>query len=165
MFVPRRFAWILPVLALFAGLWLASFPDEKAGEALGFQLLGRIWLDPSPWQSVGALLIVWSTARINPVRSFLSSSPLQYLGALSFSFYIVHIPVLEAGGWRIMEYVRDLMSAAARGISIESWMGLLVGDFLGFLIVTVLVICLSDYVWRLVDKPCLEFIKRLDSNV
>ncbi|TKA27142.1 hypothetical protein B0A50_04479 [Salinomyces thailandicus] len=49
----------------------------------------------------GAALLVYGVLRISWLQQFLASRPLRYLGRVSFSFYLVHIPFLWTVGDRI----------------------------------------------------------------
>lgn len=53
------------------------------------------------WEIPGAALLVYGVLRIEWLQRFLSSRPLRYLGRVSFSFYLIHIPFLWTLGDRI----------------------------------------------------------------
>ncbi|ROW04439.1 hypothetical protein VMCG_05092 [Cytospora schulzeri] len=101
----RTLRWAVIVLAL----WLLSYPDAGAEFTPGFRLLA--WLAPrwylpiSKWmyyQAIGALLLIPCVLRSPTLRNLLEGSVAQYLGKVSFSFYLVHGPVLHSLGFWIM---------------------------------------------------------------
>ncbi|ROW05060.1 hypothetical protein VSDG_00633 [Cytospora chrysosperma] len=107
----RALRWLVIVLAL----WLLSYPDAGAEYTPGFRLLA--WLAPrwylpiSKWmyyQSIGALLLIPSVMRSPTLRDLLEGSVAQYLGKVSFSFYLVHGPVLHSLGFWIMPRLFEL---------------------------------------------------------
>jgi peptidoglycan/LPS O-acetylase OafA/YrhL len=54
------------------------------------------------WEIPGAALFVYGVQRIPWLQKLLSSRPLRYLGRVSFSFYLVHMPFLWTVGDRIV---------------------------------------------------------------
>ncbi|KIW17393.1 hypothetical protein PV08_04587 [Exophiala spinifera] len=42
------------------------------------------------WQALGAMMFIYSTSRAIQFQRFLESRPLQYLGRVSFSLYLIH---------------------------------------------------------------------------
>lgn len=100
---------VLRWLVILVALWLLSYPDAAAEYTPGFRLLA--WLAPrwylpiSKWmfyQSIGALLLIPCVMRSPTIRTLLEGSVAQYLGKVSFSFYLVHGPVLHSLGFWIM---------------------------------------------------------------
>ncbi|KUI68726.1 hypothetical protein VM1G_03785 [Cytospora mali] len=94
---------------IFLALWLLSYPDAGAEYTPGFRMLA--WLAPrwylpiSKWmyyQSIGALLLIPCVLRSPTLRNLLEGSVAQYLGKVSFSFYLIHGPVLHSLGFWIM---------------------------------------------------------------
>ena len=46
------------------------------------------------WHSWGAMLVVYSTLRLQWMQQSLSARPLRYLGKVSFMLYLVHLALL-----------------------------------------------------------------------
>ncbi|KUI53839.1 hypothetical protein VP1G_01156 [Cytospora mali] len=97
---------------IFLALWLLSYPDAGAEYTPGFRMLA--WLAPrwylpiSKWmyyQSIGALLLIPCVMRSPTLRNLLEGSVAQYLGKVSFSFYLIHGPVLHSLGFWIMPHL------------------------------------------------------------
>lgn len=107
-FSPRK-ERLLRWTAIVAALYLLSYPDAAGEFTPGFRTLA--WLAPrwyvpvSKWmfyQALGALLLVPCVLRSPTLRWLLESRPAQYLGRISFSFYLIHGPVLHSFGFWIM---------------------------------------------------------------
>ncbi|KAK6222401.1 hypothetical protein QIS74_04103 [Colletotrichum tabaci] len=148
---------------LMLGLWAVSYPDEKAGRALGFGLASKLCDSVDFWQSVGALTVVWSVGRLRPLKRMLGTKWLQYLGALSYSLYLVHYPFLETVGWRLTQLLREYFSSAAVQAGVSRSLGILAGNVIAFIFSTLTLLWVSDYTWRALDKPCLRMLRWLDS--
>ncbi|PSR78684.1 acyltransferase 3 [Coniella lustricola] len=95
--------------AIFAALYLLSYPDAGAEFTPGFRTLAWLaprWYTPvSKWmffQALGALLLIPAVLRSPTLRGLLESGPAQYMGRISFSFYLVHGPVLHCFGFWVM---------------------------------------------------------------
>ncbi|KAJ5055163.1 acyltransferase 3, partial [Bipolaris maydis] len=142
-----------PFILLLAGLWMLSYPEEKADQALGFGFASRLCSNVDFWQSIGAIVVVFSIGKLDRVKSMLSSTPLLYLGALSFSLYLIHYPYLEMVGWNLHLLCREYISEAAYIAGMSTGAGMLIGNLIGFLLVTVGLVWLSDLTMRLVDNP------------
>ncbi|EMD84880.1 hypothetical protein COCC4DRAFT_155342 [Bipolaris maydis ATCC 48331] len=147
-----------PFILLLAGLWMLSYPEEKADQALGFGFASRLCSNVDFWQSIGAIVVVFSIGKLDRVKSMLSSTPLLYLGALSFSLYLIHYPYLEMVGWNLHLLCREYISEAAYIAGMSTGAGMLIGNLIGFLLVTVGLVWLSDLTMRLVDNPSQRLI-------
>ncbi|GJC84714.1 hypothetical protein ColLi_07552 [Colletotrichum liriopes] len=95
--------------ALFVALYLLSYPDAGAEWTPGFALLSalvpRYYIPLSGWmfyQAMGALLLLPCVLHSPFLRGLLEGRVSQYLGKISFSFYLVHGPVLHSLGFWIM---------------------------------------------------------------
>ncbi|KAK2051451.1 hypothetical protein LY76DRAFT_674997 [Colletotrichum caudatum] len=143
----------LPLLVFLSGLWALSYPDDRAEQAFGFGLASWVFPSADVWQSLGAIAVVWSVSKVRMVRNSLYSTPLQYLGAISFSLYLVHYPYLEMGGWWLQLLCRDYVAGALSALGAESGLSGLAGNISGFLLVTAGLLCLADVTMRMVDEP------------
>lgn len=97
--------WLTIVLALY----FLSYPDAGAEYTPGFVFLSdwvpRYYIPLSGWmfyQSMGALLLLPCILRSPLLVHLLETRPIQYLGRISFSLYLVHGPVLHSLGFWIM---------------------------------------------------------------
>lgn len=69
------------------------------------------------WTSWGAILLVYATLRINWLQTFLNFRVLQYLGKVSFIFYLIHLPVLNVLAGYVSRMMGDVPPFAE-----ESWL-------------------------------------------
>ncbi|ORY59115.1 acyltransferase 3 [Pseudomassariella vexata] len=105
---------ILHYVLLFSSLYLLSYPDSNAAFTPGFRTLSsltpRHYAPSERWrfhQSIGALLLLPCVMRSPFLRRVLEGRIPQYLGKISFSFYLVHGPVLHSMGFWIMPRLFD----------------------------------------------------------
>ncbi|KAI9710540.1 MAG: hypothetical protein M1820_002676 [Bogoriella megaspora] len=103
--------------SLIAGLWLLSQTAGVRDPELSFNTFGWYWMTklvPSNyyndeywrfWHSVGAALLVFSVLKIRCLQSFFATPALRYLGKISFSLYLTHLPLLWTVGDRIYRLI------------------------------------------------------------
>ncbi|KAF3760497.1 hypothetical protein M406DRAFT_268088 [Cryphonectria parasitica EP155] len=115
--------------ATTAALYLLSYPDAGGEFTPGFRTLAwlapRWYLPVSKWmfyQALGALVLIPCVMRSPTLRRLLESGPAQYLGRISFSFYLVHGPVLHSLGFWVMP--RLLERLGRLGAYVVGWVWL-----------------------------------------
>lgn len=103
-------------LTILLALYFLSYPDAGAEYTPGFIFLSdwvpRYYIPLSGWmfyQSMGALLLLPCILRSPMLVRLLETKPIQYLGKVSFSLYLVHGPVLHSLGFWIMPRLFDAM--------------------------------------------------------
>ncbi|KAF2104611.1 hypothetical protein NA57DRAFT_70818 [Rhizodiscina lignyota] len=124
-----------------AGLFLVSIPVQQAESAPGYAWLASIDDSVRHWQSLGAIMIVWSVGNEFLLEKIFSCAVARYLGQISFAMYLMHGPLLHSLGY-----------------SITVRFGLIIG----FPLVVLLLFWIADFFWRLVDVPCQAFAKRVE---
>lgn len=115
---------VLRRVLLLVALYLMSYPDTNAAFTPGFRTLAAWapkyyhplgkWMF---WHSIGALILLPCILRSPLLRRMLETRIPQYLGKISFSFYLVHGPVLHSLGFWIMPSLFDRLGKA-RGLAI-----------------------------------------------
>ncbi|KAJ4396702.1 hypothetical protein N0V93_000923 [Gnomoniopsis smithogilvyi] len=107
--LPTTTGRIIRWSTIFVAFYLLSYPDAAAEFTPGFRTLSALvprWYIPvSKWmfyQAIGALLLLPCVLRSPTLRGLLESPIPQYLGRISFSFYLVHGPVLHSLGFWVM---------------------------------------------------------------
>ncbi|KAF3918218.1 hypothetical protein ABW20_dc0108437 [Dactylellina cionopaga] len=168
---------------LFIGIHMASFPEHMPypGYSIGFRNLSM--LTPSSyngmagyryWTSVGSMLIVFAIAYLPKIQNFLCTQPLQYLGRISFSLYLVHGTMnrslgyaLVHWGWRCMGvdamWKEGVVLTPEKMKSLETLRISLV--LMVFLVNVPVTIWVSDIFWRVVDTGSVKFIRWLESKI
>lgn len=106
----RLSRWMTIVLALY----LLSYPDSGAEYTPGYVFLAtwfpKYYIPLSGWmfyQAIGALLLLPCILRSPALVSMLESPLAQYMGKISFSFYLIHGPVLHCLGFWVMPRLFD----------------------------------------------------------
>ena len=141
-----------PLLALplmLCGLILGGFPTYFHPTNF-YRFLD--WGDAAPWtwHVLGASLLCTGFFLSPALQKLLSRPPFQWLGKLSFSLYLVHVPVLLSVGtgcavllsdWGIQSY--GLMSALSASVTLAA------------------VLLVSALFWRFVEQPCTRLSRKL----
>lgn len=155
------------------GLWLVCLSDDGFLPP-GYQFLKLVessrwegdWAIVSKiWKTTGSLLVVYAISKSSILQRPLDSRPVQYLGKISFSLYLVHQSVYHL--------VRDpilgvLWYVATRepypGTSEASnhtapfaftWL-------VGFVILSVINLYVADLFTKYVDERCVQIAKKFD---
>ncbi|KAH8798666.1 acyltransferase 3, partial [Xylogone sp. PMI_703] len=140
---------------LISSLYLASFPDNDGHRTPGF-----IWLSSKVPQfryhlAVGAVGILLSINNIPCLKTIFTALPLQYLGQISFSLYIVHSPFVIVFRDTI---ILTMWHVTGNGTRTQFALGL----SLGFIVLAPLVLWIADIFWRLVDVPSVKLAKWIE---
>lgn len=158
--VSRRGLWI----SLFVvGLYFGSCPN------IGFKwtpFYSWLWhITPKTYpephrfaQTIGAVLIVFSINHSPDIQKLFTNSFSQYLGNISFAFYVVHGPVLHCLGYSIMPNIWKLTGK-------ETNFQYCLGFLIGWLICLPVAIWLGDVFWRAVDIPSVKFARSLEDRL
>jgi peptidoglycan/LPS O-acetylase OafA/YrhL len=158
--ISRRRFWI----AMFVlGLYLGSTPN------IGFKWTPFYrWLwDVTPWtypephrfpQTIGAALIVLSVNHSPDIQKLFTHPLSQYLGKISFAFYIVHGPILHSLGYSLMP---SIWAMTGKATNFQYCFGFTVG----WLFCLPLCIWAGDIFWRAVDIPSVRFARWIEDRV
>lgn len=145
------------------GLYLASSPNTGAANTPGYRLLYRLTPETYPephrfLQSLGAITIVASINHSADLQRAFTNSLAQYLGRISFAFYIVHGPILHSLGYSIMPNIW-LMTGK------ETDARYCAGFVVGYAICLAVSVWAGDVFWRAVDVPSVRFSRWVESRV
>ncbi|KAJ5175167.1 uncharacterized protein N7482_001044 [Penicillium canariense] len=158
--VSRRRLWI----AIFVlGLYIGSVPNLGFKWTPGYMWLWNLtpWTYPEPHrfpQTIGAVLIVFSINHSPDLQKFFTHSLSQYLGKISFAFYIVHGPILHSLGYSIMP---SIWAVTGKETNFQYCFGFLIG----WSICLPVSIWAGDVFWRAVDIPSVQFSRWIESRV
>lgn len=162
---PRLRARLIRYTALFISLYLLSYPDTHAETTPGFRTLSYYTPKYYPsslekWRfhhALGALLFLPCALRTRFLaRTILESEPAQYLGKISFAFYLVHGPVLHSVGFWIMPRLFDAFGGKGDG-QVK-----VVGLVFGWVLLGLTSLSLADVWWRKVDLWSVGVGKRVE---
>ena len=151
------------ILLAFA-LFILSAPDFCIDSTPGYRILSRFIppFDDRFYPSFGAFLTVFLVSSSSPSwvvnRYILNSSLLQYFGRISFSLYLVHVPLIYIVSDRIFTWVwsltgRDSLVAYCAGFGIAYGLFFALG------------VWVADIFWRVVDIRSVRFARWLERYV
>lgn len=148
---------------MLLGLFLSSCPTLYAEKAPGYVYLATSmpeeygWQISRPIQALGGCLVVWSFMHLPRVQSIFTTPIAQYLGRISYAFYIVHGPILHLFGYNL---VLKCWSFTGK----ETTKGFASGLALAALVIFPVAIWIADVFWRAVDSPCVELAKWIEKK-
>ena len=145
------------------GLYLGSSPSMSPEKTPGYMYLTSLVPDSFSqgattskfWQAIGGILIVWSILRVPTLQKPFTTHFAQYLGKISYSFYIVHGPILHGFGYNVILWFWSYTDR-------DTTLGYCTGLFLGVSVILPFVFWTADLFWRMVDAPCVSFAKWLE---
>jgi peptidoglycan/LPS O-acetylase OafA/YrhL len=176
----------LNLFLLFVALFLLSYAGESPNPGIYHNFL--IPLTPAIWESIwlgrehfwlalGALLLVFVLSNSATLQKPFISRFAQYLGDISYSLYIVHGMVLFTLGTHLqerwtgqvgkMEWVEndagELVETLVTG-TVGS--GAYAAAFVACGVINIVVVfCAADAFWRVVDRRCVGWGRRVESVV
>ena len=144
------------------GLYLGSSPNEAPVHTPGYMLLShltpRTYPEPHRYlQSIGAILIVCCVNNSKDLQKLFTNPLAQYLGKISFAFYIVHGPILHSLGYSLMRNIWEITGK-------ETNFQYCFGFFLGWAICLPLSIWAGDIYWRYVDLPSVKLARWIEKK-
>lgn len=157
---PGRRWWIA---AFFFGLYLGSSPNTGYKWTPFYMWLGKLTprTYPEPHRfplTLGAVLIIFSINRSKDLQRLFVNPLSQYLGKISYAFYIVHGPILHSLGYTVMP---NIWSVVGKETDFQYCLGFLIG----WLICLPLSIWAGDVYWRAVDIPSVKFARWLEERL
>ncbi|KAB8275734.1 acyltransferase family-domain-containing protein [Aspergillus minisclerotigenes] len=109
-------------------------------------------------QTIGAVLIVYSINHSKDIQKLFTNPISQYLGKISFAFYIVHGPILHSLGYSLMP---NIWAVIGKDSDLQYCLGFLIG----WLICLPLCLWAGDIYWRAVDIPSVKFARWVEDKV
>ena len=159
----RSFGWVWGAIML-VGLFLNSCPSIQPYNAPGYMYLATFIPEPYNWQpgrplqAIGGCLMVWSFMHLPKIQRFFTTAVAQYLGRISYAFYIVHGPILHGFGYG---FVLRCWSLTGK----ETNVGFASGLALAVLVILPIAIWAADLFWRAVDTPCVELARWIEMRL
>ncbi|KAE8152606.1 acyltransferase family-domain-containing protein [Aspergillus avenaceus] len=156
----RRKIW----MALFViGLYFGSAPNTgykwTPFYMWTYSITPKTYPEPHRFpQTIGAFLIVFSINHSKEIQKIFTNPISQYLGKISFAFYIVHGPILHSLGYSLMPNIWAVIGK-------ESNLQYCLGFVLGWLIILPLCLWAGDVYWRAVDIPSVKFARWVEDKV
>ena len=162
------FWWVQLVIAL----WICGWPNHDVEKAPDLAWLLRHTPEPyfslgeehfidwraTPWYILASLQIVFACQQLRPLQRFLNTGPIQYLASISFALYLMHGPLFDSIGNRIMSPILHSVTNLNEAGVWELFFVWIAG------IVALGIPCLwsADLFWRFIDRPCVDFARRME---
>lgn len=158
--ISRRRLWITTFII---GLYIGSTPNIGYKWTPGYRWLWRLtpktYPEPHRFpQTIGAALIVFSINHCPDIQKLFTNPLSQYLGKISFAFYIVHGPILHSLGYSIMP---SIWAMTGKTTDFQYCLGFLIG----WCICLPLSIWAGDVFWRAVDIPSVKLARWVEDRV
>ncbi|KAL3443506.1 acyltransferase family-domain-containing protein [Aspergillus insuetus] len=155
---PKR--WIA---LLFLGLYLGSTPNTGYKFTPFFMwtwhITPKTYPEPHRFpQTLGAVMIVYSINHSKDIQKLFINPVSQYLGKISFAFYIVHGPILHSLGYSLMPNIWNITGK-------ETDFQYCLGFFIGWAICLPISLWAGDLFWRLVDIPSVSLARWIEGKV
>ncbi|PYH93529.1 hypothetical protein BO71DRAFT_399650 [Aspergillus ellipticus CBS 707.79] len=151
-------------ISLFVlGLYLGSTPNTgykwTPFYRWTWEITPKTYPEPHRFpQTLGAVLIVASINHCKELQKLFTNSVSQYLGKVSFAFYIVHGPILHSLGYSLMPNIWAIVGK-------QSNFQYCLGFFIGWLICLPVSLWAGDIFWRAVDIPSVKFARWLEDKL
>lgn len=168
-------AWILLWWFQFIiALWICGWPNHDVEKAPGLAWLAKHAPEPyfslgeehyidwraAPWYILASLQIVFACQQLASLQKFLNTGLVQYLASISFALYLMHGPLFDSIGGRIMSPIlHSVTSMDEAGV----WELFLVW-ISGLFALGVPVLWVADLFWRFIDRPCVDFARWVEKK-
>ncbi|KAH7133225.1 acyltransferase family-domain-containing protein [Dactylonectria estremocensis] len=145
------------------GLYFLTQPDTGGEETPGCVYLTSLipeWWATSRyryWQCIGSVIYVFSVGYSAFWQRFFNTAPIQYLGKISYSLYLVHGPVMRTLGYHLHTLAWDI--TGTEGLWYNA------GFVLGVCLSLPFIIAFADIFWRAIDIPTVKFARWLETRV
>ena len=153
--IRRVFALIICAV----GLYLASYPAVPPSDSFFYMYLAAVVHQDLEgrrlYYAVAGVLILCSIELDPLYRSPFETQLLRYFGRISFSLYLTHGTLIRVIGGRILNLFW-------RTIGLEGWR-FHAAFIVGSLIFLLLAVVVADVFYRLVESPCIQFSKLIES--
>ncbi|KAH8807265.1 acyltransferase 3 [Xylogone sp. PMI_703] len=129
-------------------LYVASFPRYNNGICVpGYQWMCLISTNYHYWDALTGFCIVILLSKSQITQRILTTTPMQYLGKISFSMYIVHEPLLHIIGYHTVPAIW-WFTGNEKAFQYQAGFGL------GMLVTFILLLWVADVFRELVQQPC-----------
>lgn len=159
---------------LIIALWICGWPNHDVEKAPGlgwlanhapepyFSLGEERWVDwrAAPWYILASLQIVLACQQLPSLQMFLNTGPVQYLASISFALYLMHGPLFESIGGRIM---RPILHSVTNMNEAGAWELFFVW-IAGLFALGIPCLWAADLFWRFIDRPCVDFARWMEKN-
>jgi hypothetical protein len=156
-------SWTVLYISVFlVGIYLGGQPQLHVEHAPGWATLYSwiptyVSLEQRYWVGWAAILLVWSTSNSALLQRLFTNGPVQYLGKISFSLYLMHGPVTHTIGYASMDFFWC-------AIGDDTYVTKEIGFILAAIISIASTIWAADVFMRAVDTPTVQFAKWIEKQ-
>lgn len=157
----RWLTWPLFILALCL---LSCSPGTNIVASPLLYILPPAFMSPlDVIRNVGAGLTVWCVLHEPLLEAFLRTAPVQYLGRISFSLYLVHGPILRSMGFPLalscLSLVQGVPEELLKSTESAAWLAMI----LILLVIGPVAIYVADLFTRAVDEPSIRLGRKIEA--
>jgi len=147
---------IVYILVFLLGIYLGGQPEKLVSHSPGWATL-HSWIPNVHhpvryWVNWGALMLVWSTSCSTYLQGLFTNEPVQYLGKISYSLYLMHGPMTHTIGYGIMDF---MWTHVGRDTYFKKELGFGVAGIIDL----IAIIWTADIFTRVVDTPSVNFAR------
>jgi peptidoglycan/LPS O-acetylase OafA/YrhL len=117
------------------------------------------------WKTVGSVLVVYAIGQSPRLQRPLNSAPMQYLGRISFSLYLVHqslYHLVRDPVRNFLWYIATREAYPGTEAASEYTVPFAFAWLVGFVIMSALNVYVADLYTRFVDERCVQIAKKID---
>ena len=157
---------------IVVALFICGWPNQNVHQAPGLAWLAKHTPEPyyssTPWYIIASLQIVFACQQLPLLQRLLSTEPIQYLASISFALYLMHGPIFDSFGSRVMDHIWDFAgfpggSDGVREETAGAWQ-LFVVWIAGMFCLGIPSVWAADLFWRFIDRPCVNFARWLEGR-
>lgn len=144
------------ILVFILAVWVGGWPIWGTENSFGFEAIYKNTMIPEQWVGqadfylpLAAVAFITACENYSALQRPFTTPFAQYLGKISYAFYILHIPWNSFGGHYLIYGAIDLTSHYT------------LGYILGMAVSTPCLVWLADIYTRLVDDKCIRFARWL----
>jgi hypothetical protein len=159
----RQRLWTVLCISVFlVGIYLGGQPQSHVEHAPGWATLHSYIPSYSShkqryWVGWAAVLLVWSTSNSALLQRLFTNGPVQYLGEISFSLYLMHGPVTHTIGYAAMDFFWC-------AVGDDTYMTKEIGFALAAIVNITSTVWAADIFMRSVDIPTVRFAKWVEKT-
>ena len=159
----RQRLWtVLYIFVFLVGIYLGGQPQSHVEHAPGWATLYSYIPSNSShkqryWVGWAAILLVWSTSNSALLQRLFTNGPVQYLGKISFSLYLMHGPVTHTIGYASMDFFWC-------AIGDDTYMTKEIGFVLAAIVNIASTVWAADVFMRAIDIPTVQFAKWVEKT-
>ena len=150
------------IFVFLIGIYLGGQPQTHVEHAPGWATLHSLIPTYAShkqryWVGWAAILLVWSTSNSALLQRLFTNGPVQYLGKVSFSLYLMHGPITHTIGYASMDFFWCAFGE-------DTYLTKEIGFVLSAIITIASTIWAADVFTRAVDTPTVKLAKWIEEK-